>query len=507
MKKFLSLLLALVLVFSLVACNGSENETTTGTDAPSTEGTTAGTTSGTTEGTTAGTTEPESEEETTAPADVMSYEEYIAAEVEAEVVIESYIQAVQVYSEQYGNTSFYLQDESGAYFVYRYACTAEEYAKLVPGTKVRVEGYKAEWAGELEITDATVTFLEGTYTATATDFTDLISNSDELIKHQNKLAAFKNLTVVASKGEDGSDVAFLYKYNGSGTDGDDLYFNVSDGTNTYSFTVETDLCDKDSDVYAAVKALKIGDVIDVEGFLYWYNGVNPHITSVKASTVLEKSDDAMTYDEYVAAELDSEIVIEAFIRGIQKYADAYGNTSIYLQDENGAYFVYRYACTAEDYAKLTVGTKVRVVGYKDAWSGELEITDAALTILEGKYVAPVVDLTAILGNETELVKHQNQFASFKGLTVVASKNADGNDVAFLYKYNGSGTDGDDLYFKVSDGTNTYSFTVETDLCDKDSDVYAAVKALKIGDKIDVECFVYWYNGVNPHVTSVTVVTE
>ena len=32
---------------------------------------------------------------------------------------------------------------------------------------------------------------------------------------------------------------------------------------------------------SAVKNLKVGEVIDMEGFLYWYNGVNPHITSVK----------------------------------------------------------------------------------------------------------------------------------------------------------------------------------------------------------------------------------
>ena len=43
------------------------------------------------------------------------------------------------------------------------------------------------------------------------------------------------------------------------------------------------VCDKDSEVYGAVKALNIGDKIDMEGFLYWYEGVNPHITSVKAA--------------------------------------------------------------------------------------------------------------------------------------------------------------------------------------------------------------------------------
>ncbi len=494
MKKFLVLLLAFGLILSFAACEITDEETTVASTEKNTEEAT--------------TEEPTEGEETTAPAtDAMSYEEFIAAEIDAEVVVEAYVQATQVYSEQYGNTSIYLQDEDGAYFVYRYACTAEEYAKLTAGTKVRVEGIKAEWSGELEITEATVTVLDGTYTAPVTDVTDLLANAEELIKHQNKFAAFKNLTVVASKDAEGNDVAFLYKYNGSGEDGDDLYFNVSDGVNVYNFTVETDLCDKDSAVYAAVKALKIGDVINAEGFLYWYNGANPHITKVEASNVTAKSEDAMTYDEYVAAAVDADVIVEAFVRGVQKYAESYGNTSIYLQDEAGAYFVYRYACTAEEYAKLTVGTKVRVEGVKAEWSGELEVTDATLTILDGKYVAPVTDVTAILANADELVKHQNKFVSFTGLTVAASKDANGNDVAFLYKYNGSGEDGDDLYFNVTDGTNTYSFTVETDLCAADSAVYAAVKALKVGDKIDAEGFLYWYNGVNPHITSVKVVAE
>ena len=45
-------------------------------------------------------------------------------------------------------------------------------------------------------------------------------------------------------------------------------------------TVESYLCDNTTDVYNAVKNLKIGDTVDMEGFLYWYEGVNPHITSV-----------------------------------------------------------------------------------------------------------------------------------------------------------------------------------------------------------------------------------
>ena len=113
------------------------------------------------------------------------------------------------------------------------------------------------------------------------------------------------------------------------------------------------------------------------------------------------------------------------------------------------------------------------------------------------------DVTDLLGKD-ELIDHQNELVSFKGMTVeAAGQDADGNDVAYLYNYDGSGSEGDDLYFNVSLNGETYTFTVESYLCDKDSDVYKAVEALNIGDKIDMEGFLYWYEGVNPHITSVT----
>ena len=144
-------------------------------------------------------------------------------------------------------------------------------------------GYKAEWSVEVEIIDATFEIEDGKYVAEAKDVTSQLG-SDDLIKSQNQFVSFKGMTVEAAGQDDaGNDVAYLYKWDGSGQDGDDLYFNVSKDGNTYTFTVESYLCDKDTDVYVAVKALNIGDTIDMEGFLYWYEGVNPHITSVKAA--------------------------------------------------------------------------------------------------------------------------------------------------------------------------------------------------------------------------------
>ena len=211
-----------------------------------------------------------------------------------------------------------------------------------------------------------------------------------------------------------------------------------------------------------------------------------------------KSEGVMTHAEYMAAAIESAVVIEAYVQAKQSWWD--NTATVYLQDKDGAYFVYGMACTEEEYAKIPTGTKIKVTGYKAEWSGEVEIIDATFEIMEGNYVAKAADVTSLLGTE-ELAKHQNEFVAFKGLTVEA---ANDNGDAFLYNWDGSGQDGNDLYFNVSYNGQTYSFTVESYLCDNTTDVYAAVKNLKVGDVIDCEGFLYWYEGANPHITNVVV---
>ena len=219
-----------------------------------------------------------------------------------------------------------------------------------------------------------------------------------------------------------------------------------------------------------------------------------------------KSEGVMTYAEYIAAELDTEVVIETYVQAKQSWWE--DKATVYTQDKDGAYFLYNMACSAEDYEKLVPGAKIKVTGYKSEWSGEVEIVDATFELEEGSYIAPALDVTELLGTD-ELIAHQNEFVSFKGMTVAAAGQDDnGNDVAFLYGWDGSGQDGDDLYFNVTLGDATYTFTVESYLCDNTTEVYNAVKALNIGDVIDLEGFLYWYEGVNPHITAVTpAVTE
>ena len=209
-------------------------------------------------------------------AAVMTYADYAAAELDTAVTVETYVQAKQSWWED--KATLYTQDEDGAYFIYNVACTEEDYAKLVPGTKIRVSGYKSEWSGEVEIIDGTFEIIEGEFLADTVDVTELLG-TDELVNYQNRKVAFKGMEVVAS---DDNGSAFLYNWDGSGShdSNSDLYFNVKIGEDVYTFTVESYLCDNTTYVYAAVEGLQVGDVIDMEGFLYWYNGANPHITSV-----------------------------------------------------------------------------------------------------------------------------------------------------------------------------------------------------------------------------------
>ena len=122
-----------------------------------------------------------------------------------------------------------------------------------------------------------------------------------------------------------------------------------------------------------------------------------------------KSEGVMTYDEYMAAAVDDEVVIEAYVQAKQSWWE--DKATLYTQDKDGAYFVYNAACSEDDYAKLVPGTKIKVTGYKAEWSGEIEIADATFEIEDGEYIAPVKDVTGLLGKD-ELIDYQNQFVSF-----------------------------------------------------------------------------------------------
>ena len=239
MKKLIAILLTLVLVLSFAACKKAEEPKT---DTP------------------AGDTTPETPAE---PA--MTWAEFQAAELDSEVTVECYVQGAQGWWED--KITVYAQDKDGAYFLYEMACAEEDAVKLVPGTKIRVNGYKAEWEGEVEIIDATFEIIEGdTWVAPVEDVTALLG-TEELLQKQNAKVLFEDMTV--------KEISF--KNDG----GDDIYVTVTKDGKDYSFCVEMYLTAPESATYKAVSELQAGDKVNITGFAYWYQGINTHITGVE----------------------------------------------------------------------------------------------------------------------------------------------------------------------------------------------------------------------------------
>ncbi len=472
MKKILALLLALCMIFALAACGQQAAPATTA--APTEEPAPADTP--------APVEEPAPEENA-----VMSYADFVAAELEAPVVIEAYVQACESWWNDQINV--HAADADGAYYIYKMACSEEDAAKLVPGQKIRVTGFKAEWAGEVEIAEgATFEFVEAEpYVAKPVNATEAWGTVD-MIGYMNQLVTFKGVTI---EPYDESGAAFAYKDPEGKTD--DLYFKATLGDTTYEFCVEFYLCGKDTDVYKAVEALQVGDVVDLTGFLYWYNGPNLHTTALQPSA----PDGVMSYADFMAAEKDDPVTVETYVQDHQSWWN--DKITVYAQGPDGAYFLYELACSEEDAAKLVPGQKIRVTGYKSEWAGEIEIVDASFELIDGdSFIAEPVDVTELLGTDA-LAEHMNELVLFSNMTVL---DYDGNGAAFAYKDPDGKTD--DLYLKLGLDGEELNPVVEFYLRGKDSDVYKAVEALKVGDVVDVVGYLYWYNGANPHLISVTV---
>ena len=133
---------------------------------------------------------------------VMNHAEFDAAPLDSVVTVETYVQAYLAWNEDY--VSAYAQGPDGAYFICRMAYSFNDFDYMMPGAKIRVTGTKVVSAGQVQISDASFEFVEGTpFYATARDVTSLLG-TDGLQQYMNEFVSFKDLTVVPSYPE-GSD--------------------------------------------------------------------------------------------------------------------------------------------------------------------------------------------------------------------------------------------------------------------------------------------------------------
>lgn len=221
-------------------------------------------------------------------APVMSYDEFMQADLDSPVTVETYVQAKQAWIKDAAAANLYTQNEEGAYFIYKLPMTKEEYKKLKEGQKIRVSGRKHQWLGNIEIAEATYETLDGSYIAEAQDVTALLG-TDDLAEYKNRKVCFKNLKSVDFEDPGGDMLRYAYGPDGNGDQGDDLYFCGEKEDGTYTFVVESRLFDSKTGLYKAVEELEEDCIMDLEGFLYWEKGALPHITKVTVTKTAEEA--------------------------------------------------------------------------------------------------------------------------------------------------------------------------------------------------------------------------
>lgn len=209
-------------------------------------------------------------------ASVSDYTQFLADDGLNPVTIESFLQLKLDWEE--GHTSLYLQDDTGAYYVYRLACTQEEYEALLPGQKLRVTGYKTEFSGEPELTDATFSVLEGTFLAEPVAVPDSV-DADGLYRYVNHKITLRGFRIDPMF--DGRS-AFFYGWDNSGSaeEGSDLYFTVSGSGFSCQAVVKTQMQTPEAEVYRTVQSLQLYDRVELSGILTWYNGPQLLVTAV-----------------------------------------------------------------------------------------------------------------------------------------------------------------------------------------------------------------------------------
>ena len=494
MKKLLLLILALVMAIALAACSQGSSPANNTNNADN------------------------SGSNTIKPEDVaaMSYNDYMAAAEGANVVIEGYVQKF-AYNRDFHYVSMFIRDDNGGvYYAYHAVCSEDQAAKLAEGIHVKVSGKKASWSGETEVGEGCIFYiLEGNKIFEATDISDKLSELAVLELMMNQKIAVKGLRVEENIAADGKVVPFLYNWDGSGAAGanNDLYLTLSAGNTSYTYCVESEEDPENSETYKAVTGLHVGDIIDLEGMLYWYNGPNVHVNSIKVAKAsaadTQKSENVLTYDQYLEAFDEEAVIIEGYVQGLTPYNEEYNHFNVYLADADGAYYAKNVLSTPEDYKKLQIGTKVRITGIKASVNGmTMVFDDSTLEILDGYYVAASVNVTDKLGDADALKSMIGKKVVLRDLKIAPTKLPDSDtEYAFILGPDGQGSidANSDVYFNVEreDGT-VCTVCIKTDEQPEGEQTYVTAMGMKIGNEVNLECFICWNDGPELRVQKINV---
>ena len=210
--------------------------------------------------------------------------------------------------------------------------------------------------------------------------------------------------------------------------------------------------------------------------------------------------DIMTYEEFMNAEIGSTVTVESNVQAVQKHAD--GTVSLYLQDaDGGAYYVSSMTCTPDQANTFTKGARIIVSGEFALVNDHIEIGGSVrFQMVDGgtKYVAPATEIEYEYYYYHEFANYMNMRVTLDGIVISRIELADGAASA--------GESDDDIYVfvRLKDGTEL-CFCVERDLMGPETELYQVCGHLQAGQTVNLEGFLYWYNGAYLHITDCDVV--
>ena len=130
-----------------------------------------------------------------------------------------------------------------------------------------------------------------------------------------------------------------------------------------------------------------------------------------------------SWADFVAAKEGDTVVVKGVVTGI--IAKSKGNSSncLYLQDNEGGYYVYNLSSDPVTDLKISVGNTVSVTGARSTYSGTYEIVNASVEIVDsGVTSVNAYDLTSVYAGasslkDAALAEKQALLVTVKGVTV------------------------------------------------------------------------------------------
>lgn len=235
------------------------------------------------------------------------------------------------------------------------------------------------------------------------------------------------------------------------------------------------------------------------------NALTDSIPPATAENDTEKNEEQpiMSFSDFLIADEDSPVTAEGYIQAKDAWHE--GFCSVYVQNEEGAYYLERLHCSQDEYQSLHVGRKIRISGYKSHWNDSLEISDATFQVLDGEWFAKAIDATEMIGTD-ELILHQNEKAFFRNMTIEAMP--DGYSV-FYYGWDNTKQNVEDaeIFFRASSDDMICDFTIKPSFCQKEQEILQILKSLHVGDTVDLTGYLRFYNGALPRIVEIVPKNE